>query len=154
MKFTPNPDFEFTGGTYTLEPKRMYNLKVIFSPQKVRRSSLDILVEIDDNPKSNFTITLTGDGFYEEILFEGAVEDDSDVNFASMIVGNESTSTFLVMNLSPNVVRYQFSNQIPNFKFSPKAGHIAPSSSKIISISFNSDKPTKLFGMKIPCTLR
>lgn len=104
IKYPNSNDFSIEinskGEYYVIEPQRMFNIKVIFSPTKISKLTFDIKVCLLDNSKSDFTISCSGDGYHEELIFEGSADDDNDVFFTNNVVGRKQTSYFSIKNLS------------------------------------------------------
>lgn len=149
----PCPDFHLVGiestNDITIDPGRTFVIHCAFSPEKVRKSQFEITVNILDNTKSNFTFVITGEGFSDEIIFSGLVNED-ELHIKDNIVGVQQKVTFSMQNVSIYPIRFNWSST-SEFKFSPGAGHIKPQSSKEISVFYSSDKPAKHSAVKAIC---
>lgn len=66
------------------------------------------------------------------------------LNFGSSAVGETRQITFTLTNHSSHPVKFQWPNSLPGFSFSPASGHLHPSSSKDVSVSFKAGKPVIL----------
>jgi hypothetical protein len=71
-------EMRFKSGEFVINPLKILNLKVIFSPVKPSKVTFEIYIQVLDNPKSNFSIICSENGFYEVLIFEETVEDDND----------------------------------------------------------------------------
>lgn len=145
-----NPEFELgcnAQESITIEPGRLYNISVSFNPTKSGRSVFEMTVVVQDNPKPNIPLSFVGEGYTEDVIFDGDVEDD--VMFTGTVVSSKVEKTFQIRNICNNQVKFSFGNH-HDFSFSPKVGHLLPGRSKTITCSFYSEKPVKYQSLKIP----
>jgi hydrocephalus-inducing protein len=152
----PNPDFvlkdsERFDSEIVLAADRILNIGVVFSPLMVHRSVLDVSISVLDNPKADITLSFAGDGFMEDVIFEGETEDDNHVFFRDNVVGRQNQATFLIRNVSQSDIRFQFALH-HDFQFFPKVGHLRAGSSKQVQITFFTDKPVRYPSIRINCT--
>jgi hydrocephalus-inducing protein len=115
---------------------------------KVRKGQFDISITVVDNPRAASYITITGEGFSEDLIFEGVQDDD--LYFKDNVVGRQQQQTFTMRNVCQNDVRFQWQSH-PDFSFSPSIGHIREGQSKMITVSFITDKVVKYINMKVAC---
>jgi hydrocephalus-inducing protein len=151
----PSPDFELrgydAGRDSVLEKGHMLNLGIVFRPQKVRSSKFDVAVAVVDNPKANLAFCFLGEGFSEDVIFEGLTDDDTDLNFKNNVVGRQQQNTFSLRNVSQSDIRFQWQSH-PDFSFSPRVGHLRLGCSKTITVTFMADKPVRHNGVKLVCS--
>jgi len=143
LSFEPSQDL-------IIEPGHRLNLQILYSPQKVRKGQFDIMVNIVDNPKANLAFSFIGEGFSEDIIFEGLPDDDNDLIFKDNVVGRQQQNSFIMRNISQSDIRFVWNNHT-DFSFSPRVGHLRVGSSKSIIVSFFSDKPIRHNALKINC---
>lgn len=148
-----SPDFQIVGfdslQDTTLEPGHILNIPIIYAPQKVRKDQIEINVSVPDNPKASLSFIFSGEGFSEDIIFEG-LSDDNDLNFKDSVVGKQQVQTFRLRNVSTEDLRFSWVTN-NDFSFSPKNGHLKVGVSKVISVTFMSDKPVKYNALKCNC---
>jgi hydrocephalus-inducing protein len=152
----PNPDF------IVPPPERLkgiivpagqsYNLPVVFKPDKLRRSVLETMVTVADNPKLTLSINIAAEGSSEDVVFEGLQSDEGEIVFKDCIVGRQQQVIFTMRNMGANDVRFLWSTQ-PNLTFAPKIGHLHVNKSKTIIASFFADHPVKLASAKVTCRI-
>ncbi|KAH0793443.1 hypothetical protein GPJ56_002672 [Histomonas meleagridis] len=134
----------------TIDPGRILNLSVIFSPTKPRKGQYDLMISVAENPKANLSFSFIGEGFSEDFILEGLSEDEGSLDFKDNVIGRQQQQTFIMKNVSQNTIRFSWQSQ-HEFTFSPQVGHIHPQESKEIKVNFITDKPVKYNGLKIPC---
>lgn len=135
---------------FILEQNHILNLPVVFQPDKVRKSQFEIGVFVLDNPKANLNFIFIGEGYSEDVSFEGLSDDDGNLIFKDNIVGRQQEATFVMRNVSQNDLRFQW-NDHNDFVFYPKVGQIRVGKIKTIKVVFFTEKPQKLNGIKINC---
>jgi len=143
-------NYNFLDTEQVLEPSRTITLMTTYTPTKAIRSTYDINVTVVGNPKSSFAFSFNGEGYMEEIVFEGSNEEDVDVLFRNSVVGFPSEQTFIMKNASQNDIRFSWSPP-HDFTFYPRVGHIKSGNQKSIKVVFLSEKPSKHTGIRIPC---
>lgn len=147
-------DFEIEGvdssKPFPLEPGHQFNFTVIHLPQKVRKSQFDVSINVEENPKSSIQLTCSGDGYSEDVVFEGLEGEDAELHFRDAVVGRSQPVTFTMKNVCESSIRFTWiaSNDVT---FSPRVGHIGKNQSKEITAVFFSEKPTKYNGNKATC---
>ena len=153
IKAKQNPDFEIVDfdslANVTIEPGRDVSLTVIFHPQTVKKSTFEISVTVDDNPKGNFNINVIAESFKEDIIFEN-VRNEDELVFSDCIVGRRQQAKFLMKNVSHNDIRFNW-QALPEFSFSPKVGHLRFGKAKEISVTYFPEKQEKLNAVKVSC---
>ena len=149
-----NPAFTLKGVTQgeeiVLEPGRIVNMTAIFEPVKAQRTTFEILVSVLENPKANLSLMVTGEGFVEDVMFDGLSEDDQSLVLRDCIVGRQAESKFVMKNVSNSDIRFAWTAH-NDFVFTPSVGHLRVGTSKEIRVSFFSEKPTKYNGLKFSC---
>ncbi|EAX90636.1 hypothetical protein TVAG_041110 [Trichomonas vaginalis G3] len=155
FSYKPNPDFLVQNAELnkeiTLEPGRTFTFTVVHQPQKVRKSSLDLTINLPENNKSNQSFSFSGEGFSDDIIFDGLTE-ENELNMPSVVVGRSTNYTFTMRNVITSDVRFVW-NGPPELVFSPKVGHIRSGQIKDITVKFFSEKPCKLSGVKTTCSI-
>lgn len=149
-----SPDFALqhveTAEEFLLEQEHILNLPVIFQPEKVRKSQFDIGISVLDNPKANLNFSFIGEGFSEDVSFEGLSDDDGNLIFKDNIVGRQLEASFIMRNVSQNDIKFMWPPH-SDFNFTPRNGHLRLGKTKTIKVTFFTDKPQKTNGLKISC---
>ena len=106
-----SPDFELNGidsaQQFVLESGRIFVLPIVYSPQKARKGQFDISLSVVDNPKSDISLSVIGEGFSEDIIFEGLRDDEPDLYFKDNIVGRQQQAIFVMRNVSTEDIKFQ-----------------------------------------------
>lgn len=148
------PDFGITGvdssKPFPLEPNHQFTFGIIHQPQKVRKGQFDIVIQVAENPKSSISLTCIGEGFSEDLIFEGLEGEDRELHFRDTVVGRNQTMTFSMKNVSDSAIRFNWVAQ-NDITFSPRVGHISRNQMKEITAYFYSEKPLKLNAAKGAC---
>lgn len=75
------------------------------------------------------------------------------MRFGNCFIGESKTLTCTLANHSAvDSFRFVWPDR-PQLKFSPQVGHLLPSHSKDISVSFKTDQPVKFHELEVQCTL-
>ncbi|OHS98585.1 hypothetical protein TRFO_35013 [Tritrichomonas foetus] len=147
-----------------IQPGRLFNLVAAFAPGSNFNSSLsskkytfEVKINVTDNPKMNFVINFSGEGFREEVIFEGLTNDvtnsNSDMFFRNNVVGHTQSLTFHMRNLSQEKDFKFIWTETNEFKFSPSIGHLHCGKSKPIIVSFTTSHPSIYNSIQLICTL-
>ena len=149
-----SPDFILkdveTAAEFILEQEKTLNLPILFHPEKVRKSQFEINISVLDNPKANLNLIFIGEGYSEDITFEGLSDEEGSLIFKDNIVGRQLISSFIMHNVSQDDILFTWGNS-ECFSFNPKCGHLRRGKTKPIQVTFFSDKPIKQNGLKLHC---
>ena len=150
----PSQDFTFENHDFvreiTVEPQRSFNLVVSFCPKASKKSTFRIHVDVLENPESSLDVNFIGEGFLDDVIFEGIPGDENELVFHDIIVGRQQQVKFLMKNVCQNDIRFQWA-QHNEFKFMPAQGHLRKGSTKTVIATFFSEKPLKLNNVKSLC---
>lgn len=136
---------------YYLDAGRQFNLAVAYRPAACEKSTFNIRVSVAENPKADIHITLTGEGFSEDMIFSGLQGDGTELLFKDNIVGRQQQVKFLMTNMCASDARFSWDTH-PEIKFCPGVGHLRKGQSKEIVATFLSSKPIQFTGVKLKCT--
>ncbi|EAX95386.1 hypothetical protein TVAG_449190 [Trichomonas vaginalis G3] len=141
LSATRSADFTVNGDTeYNILSGEFVNVPIVFKPEKVRHSQIEISVKVEQNESQNRTIQFAGDGNREEILFDGLPNDDSELVFRESIIGSQQKITFTMRSVSQSTIRFVW-GRLNDFTFVPSIGHIRAGESKKVTVTFMSNKP-------------
>jgi hydrocephalus-inducing protein len=153
VNFKTAGDFEFggqDGSEVAIEPGRIMDFTVNYSPQKVRKCTADLSFSLRDNPRANFGVSCAGEGYSDDVILEG-LEDDCLIAFPDAVVGVTSDLVFAMRNVGGADVRFQW-GQNADFELTPRVGHLRAGQVKEIRAIFRVEKPTKHSGTRLSCT--
>ena len=154
IKADVSPDFILEGldsdQEFSLAPSRQYNITACYSPKALSKCQFNIAITVRDNPAANMSVTFVGEGFSEDVIFEGLAGDDGDLVFKDNIVEQQQIATFTMRNVCDEDVRFAWTN-LPDITFSPRVGQLRSGASKEITARFVSEKPVKYSGLKVSC---
>jgi hydrocephalus-inducing protein len=148
------PDFQIENfdsvHEFQLETGGQFNLRLAFIPTMARKTHSDIAIELVDNPKASLNVQVAGEGFSEEIYFEGLADEGADLIFKDNVVGREQAITITAKNTSAFDIRFSFQSHA-DFRFIPSCGHLFKNTTKPISVFFVSEKPVVYNQLKLSC---
>ena len=85
------------------------------------------------------------------ILF--LVPRNNHINFGDCSLAVANHQSFTLTNHSENdIIRFTW-DPPPQITFSPCTGHLLPNCAKDVKVTFQSEKPTKLEAVQIPCKI-
>ena len=84
------------------------------------------------NPYETTKIAVSGEAFFEEIIFEGLPKDlEDEVIYGDCIINIERRINFYIRNNGGSTIRFSWNTQgSDDFIFLPRLGHLAPNASK------------------------
>lgn len=138
---------------FEIQPDRIFDIAVLFQPMTAQLFEFEILIQVLENPSSNILLHFTGDGSDEDIIFEGIPGDDNHLVFKDTCVKRTQTTSFRMKNVSNNDFRFAWIEN-NDFHFSPRIGHLRGKQTKVIKVSFYSEKPLKYDNLKVNCNLQ
>ena len=156
MKFdlTQNIDFRFLGQTsFTLTPKTYQSFDVEFRPQEPGSKTWTISMQTLLNPYENWKIMVKGEGFYEDITFEGLpLELEDEINLDDCIINVEKRHTFFIRNNSNAQIKFNWNTQgSEEFTLVPKVGHLDRRGTKAVTLFFKANKPNTFKNFLLSC---
>ncbi|EFJ12294.1 hypothetical protein SELMODRAFT_425615 [Selaginella moellendorffii] len=112
---------------------------VTFTPRAARQYKQDIMVVVDDNPFDAVTISITGEGYSEEVVCLGLPKAlDDAICFDDCGVGGSTHVIFTLKNASPlKHWRFGWSDAPAFVSFRPALGHLHAGASKQITATFS-----------------
>ena len=133
-----------------LDVKSTYSVNINYQPRSTSKSELLLNIEVEDNPSSNILLKFNGEGFHQDIIFEGLNDDDENDLHFNCCVGQTQQATFYMRNVCNDPVRFQWPNN-SDILFVPKTGHIYPGHRKKVNVIYHSEKPSKQNSIQINC---
>eukprot|EP01064_Diplonema_japonicum_P013676 TRINITY_DN21214_c0_g1_i2.p1 TRINITY_DN21214_c0_g1~~TRINITY_DN21214_c0_g1_i2.p1 ORF type:complete len:4615 (+),score=1185.39 TRINITY_DN21214_c0_g1_i2:107-13846(+) len=146
--------FPARNSAYELQPGASDSYPVYFEPKQSGNFETKITMSLKDNSFEDTTITLLGEAFEEEVVFEGLDEGcDNFMTLADCGVNAPTQKTFTLESHCKDVLRYQWVREgnpgEDKFTVLPSAGHIMPGKTKEITVSFLSSEPEDLQKVKL-----
>ena len=83
-------------------------------------------------------------------LFISPAAHENCLNFGDFAVRETRQITFTLTNHGSQPVKFQWPSNLPCLSFSPTTGHLHPSSSKDVSVSFKTDRPVAVKQQRVP----
>jgi hydrocephalus-inducing protein len=150
----PSREFAFEKYEYVheidIEPQKIFPLVVVYVPKEVSKSVFHVSLDVASNPSASTALMFSGEGFLDDIVFEGIPGDDNELFFNNTIVGRQQQLTFTITNICEDIIRFQW-QPMPDFEFIPRTGHLRPGQSKPMIAGFTANQPLRLAGIKTLC---
>jgi hydrocephalus-inducing protein len=139
--------------SHTLPPKTYQQFQVEFLPKEAGAKTWAVQMSTLLNPYENSRVMITGEGFYEDITFEGLPnEAEEEISFGDCIINTERRMTFFIRNNSTNAIKFNWNTQgNEDFTVTPRVGHLEGKNSKPITILFKSSKAVTYKSIPILC---
>jgi len=151
-----SPDFELLGfensRDVSIKPKGRLPITVRYCPAAIRQASFSVQISVQNNSNMDVQLNFQGEGFSENIIFEGLPANDSDLIFTDCVVGRSQQLKFIMRNISSSDCRFAWTH-LPEVTFSPRIGQLRACSSKEITATFHADKPIKVQAETAICQL-
>lgn len=112
---------------------------------------MSLMIDVADNSQSNIKLDFAGEGFHQDVFFEGIEGDENELYFNN-VIGQRQQTSFTMRNVCNDNVRFQFQNH-PEFSFIPRVGHLHRGQSKKVIVSYYTEKPSKFNGLNLKCQL-
>lgn len=130
----PNENFRFLDqNTFSMTPKTYATFNIEFRPKEPKQIQWPMTMMTLLNPYESTRIMVVGEGFYEDVVFEGLPHDAEDeVSLGDCVINQERRVTFALRNNnSAEPIKFSWSTQgCEDFVLIPRTGHLAPRSSK------------------------
>ncbi|KAI8909684.1 hypothetical protein EDD86DRAFT_206048, partial [Gorgonomyces haynaldii] len=119
-----------------LKPQELKNVEIRCKPSSVRKLEAELRVKIADNSFEEYCVQVAGEGYIDDLTFEGLQDDqDNEIVFTDCFVGDSKHLSFKVHNHAQDYVRVQFTDT-NEFSFSPSVCHIRPGAEHEIGVHF------------------
>ena len=150
-----NEHFRFLDqNTFTVSQKSYQSFNVEFRPRAVGKQEWSLFAETDRNKYERAQIKVVGEGFQEDLVFEGlpnGLEDE--IVFGDCVRDQSKTIEFWVKNNSNDTLRFVWSSP-EDFTFAPRVGHLPPQGRKRVVCTFKSSVTIKHAGTPLECQLQ
>lgn len=145
--------FELVEGEQMLKvaPKKSASFTIAFVPRDVQQYEGCLKLFVDSNPFEKYQIALVGEGFQDEVMFEGLPHGKLD----ELIMGDTRVDVpinveFVLRNsTNDRSFRVKWVDH-PSVKFTPAAAHIHPGGARTVTATYLSKKVEKLGGGPAP----
>ena len=152
----PNESFRFLDqSSYTISAKTSATFNIEFKPKDPGQKRWEIIAKTHDNPYENPKIVVVGEGYQEQIIFDGLPNDLTDeINFGDCVVNTEKKLTFKAKNNSNTAIRFNW--EIPNSHFTmvPNIGHLPVNGLKWITCIFKSSSTVTYKDLQLACQIQ
>jgi Flagellar-associated PapD-like len=134
----------------TLQAKSSMAFHIEFKPEESQKFTHEFKMITVNNPYELQVFSLNGEGYQEDIMFEGLEDKEDECFFGDCIVGQEKEMVFSLHNNCDNPVKFEWAER-PNFNFVPSCGHLASKASKSIKLIFKADEPQNHKSLELMC---
>jgi hypothetical protein len=148
----------------TIAPQQTARLPVAFRPTSIGSHQGELRISVSQNPFEDNTIRFVGEAYQEDVTIEGldgaatssssgelqrpgtaqiqVIEDDGkeeikdkdEIDFGDVAVGSRQPRSFTLTNHSKSTYRFSWPAGHAAILFEPRVGHLAPKSSKTITV--------------------
>jgi len=151
-----NESFKFLDqSTYTISAKTSATFNIEFKPRDAGQKKWEIVAKTHDNPYENPKIVVTGEGYQEQIIFDGLPNDSTEeINFGDCIINTEKKIPFKIKNNSNTAVRFNWEIGNSNFIMVPRTGHIAANATKHVTCVFKASATATFKDFPLVCQVQ
>jgi hydrocephalus-inducing protein len=149
-----NDCFSFIGNmNHTITPKSYHAFDIGFTPKAAQVEKMYLTFNTQHNPYEQHRVLLMGEGYAENVTFEGLPEGlEDELAIGDCIVNKAKSAVFQIVNNGEKAVKFRWNQgDKEEFKFYPSVGHLAAKSSKQIKIWFKSSKTVKYDKIDLLC---
>lgn len=144
VKDTDEIECNMTHVYHTLKPQETRAIEVRLRPVSVRKLEAELRLKIADNTFEDSVIQITGEGYLDDLTFEGLAEDsDNEIIFTDCTIGGAKYYTFRLLNHSLDTLRIAFT-EIGDFTFTPSVLHIAGKAEHEVTVAFSPKQPVDI----------
>jgi len=137
----------------TLKINETAYIEVKCSPKSIGPKYSQLRIKTIDNNFEDTIISLEGEGYLQDYVFENFPDDLSDeIQFKDCYINSLNQLTFTVFNRSQDLIKAKWDN-LEMFKFSPNVFHLSKNSRKNITVTFSSSKPINITDQVAKCTI-
>jgi hydrocephalus-inducing protein len=144
-QMAPGFFFDSAGAPITIDPRMSRTLDLKFMPSEVGDFNFQIKFIVSQNEYEDNRVTVRGEGFTEDALFEGLKGDnDNLVEFADFPMGTDlvPSKTFTIANQCADHMVFEFPTEHPNLTFEPQKVHVHGGASQQITVKFSTEEPS------------
>lgn len=152
----PDENFRFLDqSTFTISAKTSATFNVEFKPREPGQKKWEIIAKTHDNPYENPKIVIMGEGYQEQVIFDGLPNDLTDeISFGDCIVNTEKNIAFKVKNNGNTAIRFSWEGINSSFNMTPRIGHIPAYGSKVINCGFKSSSAVTYKDLPLVCQVQ
>ena len=144
-------------GVFELAPKRTLGARLVFSPKEAREYQHKIQLSVEGNRFDSQAIDVFGDGYIEDVAFEGLPEGlDDELRIPDTCPGMSTEISFSLVNQSAGHVKFQWATDqqdLSSITVKPSAGHLPQGMAKTIVVKFAPTEATHLQAAALPLKL-
>lgn len=159
LDFPTHASFHIHGGpsALTLEPRQSQQYMVSYRPQRPGSEEHSFHILVKQNSFERITVDLSGEGYNEDVIFEGLTHEGSDadvLSFPDTAVGGSARLAFDLRNGSGKAFRFKWGNlPLPHLVLSPAVGHLLPGATKMIIATFTPEAKCRVKAAPLPLQL-
>jgi len=157
LDWIQNPDEEFIcqeiNSYITLKINETAYIEVKCCPKSIGNKCAKLRIKTIDNNFEDTIISLEGEGYLQDYVFENFPDDLSDeIQFKDCYINSVNQLSFSLFNRSQDLIKVQWDN-LELFKFSPSVFHLSKNSRKNINVTFCSTTPINITDEISKCTI-
>ncbi|TPX54724.1 hypothetical protein PhCBS80983_g05802 [Powellomyces hirtus] len=135
--------------THTFRPQESRTFDIRFFAGSVRKQDAELRVRIIDNAFEDTSVLISGEGYVDDLSFEGLPGDsETEMQLGDCFVNESKLVPFAIKNHCNDFLSIRF-EEAQGFSFIPANFHIRPKSTKDITASFLAQTPTEHTGVPI-----
>jgi len=137
----------------TIQAKSFHNFDIKYKPSKVGPEKFLLTFATMNNLFEQHKVMLTGEGFQENIIFEGLPNGSEDeLTVGDCVIGKAKAVSFTLTNNGDKDVKFRWNaGDKEEFRFFPQVGHLKAKSSKPIKIMVKGVKTAKYDNINLTC---
>ena len=149
-----NEGFTFEGNmNQTISAKSFHNFDIKFKPTKAAPDKFMLTFSTMNNVFEQHKVLLQGEGFMENIIFEGLPNGSEDeLGIGDCVISKAKAVTFQLTNNGEKDIKFRWNaGDKEEFKFFPQVGHLKAKSSKTIKVMVKGIKTAKYDNIALTC---
>jgi len=138
----------------TLKINETAYIEVKCCPKSIGPKFSQLRIKTIDNNFEDTIISLEGEGYLQDYVFENFPDDLSDeLQFKDCYINSLNQLSFTVYNRSQDLIKAKWDN-LEMFKFSPSIFHLSKNNRKNITVTFSSAKPINITNQIAKCVIQ
>ena len=156
FELKPHESFKFLDqSAFTISSKTSSTFHIEFRPKDPGPKQWELIVKTRDNPYENPRLIVRGEGYQEDIIFDGLPKDlEDEINFGDCVINTEQKNGFRIKNNSGSLIRFKWDTTTEDFVMTPKVGYIPPYGVKYIDCAFKSEKTVNYKELPMVCQIQ
>lgn len=149
-----NEQFTFEGNmNQTITQKSYHAFDIRFKPTAAAQQKFMLTFSTMNNVFEQHKVLLVGEGFNENITFEGLPDDlEDELIIGDCIIGRAKAATFQIVNNGDKDIKFRWnSGDKDEFRLYPSVGHLKAKGAKRIKVMVRGSQPQKYDKIDLAC---